>query len=174
MSQQERVSWLSLLTTLLIGYWYFHAVFALPADANLHGPAMARLVTKLIVMAIAIGIAGELLLRVVQNRPHAAGPDATPADERDALIHLKATRNAHVALGLGVILVLCQIAMLEMAPRFAGRLAAQPVQGPDTLLQRLLTGPLSALHVAQLLLLALTLASITLYGSRVLYYRRGY
>ena len=174
MSQQERVSWLSLLTTLLIGYWYFQAVFALPADADLHGPAMARLVTKLIIMAIAIGIAGELLLRMVQHRAHAADADATPADERDALINLKATRNAHVALGLGVILVLSQIAMLEMAPRLAGRPVAGSTHVPDTLLQRLLAGPLSALHVAQLLLLALTLASITLYGSRVLYYRRGY
>jgi len=174
MSQQERVSWLSLLTTLVIGYWYFQAVFALPADADLHGPAMARLVTKLIVMAIAIGIAGELLLRMVQYRSQAAGPDATSADERDALIHLKATRNAHVVLGLGVILVLCQVVMLEMTPRLAGRLAAGSAQVPDTLLQRLLTGPLSALHVAQLLLLALTLASITLNGSRVLYNRRGY
>jgi hypothetical protein len=174
MSQQERVSWLSLLTTLLIGYWYFQAVLALPADANLHGPAMARLVTRLVVVAIAIGVAGELLLRMVHGRSQADGPDATSADERDALIHLKATRNAHFALGIGVILVLCQIAMLELTPHLAARIAAGTAHAPDTLLQRLLTGPLSALHVAQLLLLALTLASITLYGSRVLYYRRGY
>jgi hypothetical protein len=175
MSEQERVSWVSLLVTLVIGIWYFSGVLALPADASLHTGAMARFVTKLIVFAIVLTIAGEALLHWAQRRMQGdAAKDATTNDERDALIHLKATRNANIALTIGVIFVLVQIALLESAGRWLQGRQHRVLPTPETVLEQLLTGPLSALHVAQLLLLALTIAGAVVYASRIFYYRRGY
>jgi hypothetical protein len=173
MSQQERASWVSLATTLLIGYWYFSRVFALPAASDLHGGAMAGLVLRLIVLAIVIGIAGEVLLNLAQRSMRdGASADATTLDERDALIGLKATRNGHVALFAGVVFVLVQIALIEgIGGWMRGRHRDSPAA--TTVLEQILTGPLTAMHVAQLLLLVMTLSSLAIYASRIFYYRRG-
>jgi hypothetical protein len=72
-------------------------------------------------------------------------------------------------LGAAIVVVLVQIALLEWGQRYSGRRAQ-----PDTVLELLASGPLQTMHVAQLLLAALTLAAITLNASRIFYYRRGY
>lgn len=169
MSQQERISWVSLAVTLFIAWWYFSRVLALPPDADLMGRALARFVSGLIGFAIIASILGEVVLRIAQRRAR-GGTDATAVDERDALIDLKATRNAHVVLVIGVATVLVQIVLVEWMQRGAGGAR----QEATTLLQHLATGPLSALHVAQMLLFVLTLASIAVYVSRIVCYRRGF
>jgi len=169
MSQQERVSWISLIVNLVIGYWYFERVFSLPAQADLFGPGMAAFAIRLIVLAIVLGIACEIALRIVQKGASGGDPDRNRIDERDRLIDLKASRNAYGVLSVVVVIVLVQIALIEMSPRFWHRM---PV--PETVLGLMGTGPLAAMHVAQLLLLALTLGGITVYVSRIFYYRRGY
>lgn len=169
MSKQERVSWISLIVNLLIGYWYFERVFSLPAGADLFGPGMAAFAIRLILLSIFIGIACEVALHIVQK---GAGSDAdkNKTDERDVLINLKASRNAYGVLSVAVVIVLVQIALMEMAtPRIWHRLPK-----PDTVFELLGTGPLAPMHIAQLLLLALTLAGITVYASRIFFYRRGY
>jgi hypothetical protein len=163
MSKHERISWVSLLVTLAIGWWYFSRVLGLPADANLHFP-LARFVTQLVILAVLISIAGEIALRLVE-RVGGQSPDDSPADERDAQISLKATRNAHGVLGASVVVVLVQIALLERLRR--------PADPPSTVLEALGAGPLTPLLIAQLLLLALTLAALTAHASRIVYYRRG-
>jgi hypothetical protein len=175
MSRQERVSWVSLLVTLIIGYWYFSRVFALPADASLHGMVMAAFVTKLIVIAIVVSIAGEVALRLAQRYMRGDdGEDATARDERDALIDLKSTRNGHGTLIVGLFIVLGQIAMHESVQHWGQFRQARAGADPETVLQLIFAGPLSPLLVAQLLLMVLTLSGAVTYASRIFYYRRGY
>jgi hypothetical protein len=170
MSEQERVSWVSLLVNAAIGCWYFGKVLSLPASANLFGPGMGLFAIKLVTFAILFGIASEVVLRAVQRRAsRGEGDDATARDERDELIDLKATRNAHGVLTAAIIVVLVQTALLGWS---LGYLRPRPA--PETMLELLARGPLAPMHMAQLLLLALTLGAITVYASRVVYYRRGY
>jgi hypothetical protein len=169
MSQRERVTWISLAVTLVLGYWYFSRLIQLPADADLHSGEMFRLVTRIIVLSIMLTIIGEIVVRIAQRHIHGTvTDDRTAFDERDVLIELKASRNAGAVLVCGVISVLVQIGLLEWAQR---RGHATPA---ESMLERLFTGPLTGLHVAQYLLLALMLYSVTLYVSRIGYYRRGH
>lgn len=168
MSHEERVSWVALLVNLVLGFWYFSVVLALPADADLFGANTGAVVVTLIVAAIVLTICCEVALRVVQQA-RGEKTDAASRDERDALIGLRATRNAHGVLGFSVVIVLVQIALIEWAARYRSRRGP-----PETVLELLGTGPLQSMHVAQMLLLALTLAAITLNASRVFYYRRGF
>jgi hypothetical protein len=168
MSERERISWVNLLINLVIGGWYFSRILALPADADLWGPRTAAFAVGLIVTAIVVAIVCEILLRIIQ-RTTGGGADAAGHDERDALINLKAMRNAHGMLGAAVVVVLVQIALIEWLQRYRGWRG-----DPQTVLELLATGPLQSMHVAQLLLLALMLTTVTLNASRIYFYRRGY
>ncbi len=168
MSERERVSWVELTVNSIIAIFYFSRVFALPADADLFGPRTAAFAVSLIVTAVIVSIACQIVLRIIQKAT-GGGEDAAQQDERDALISLRATRNAHYVLGAGVVVALVQVALIEWATRYRGRHG-----DPDTVLELLATGPLEAMHVVQLLLLALALAAFTFNASRVFYYRRGY
>jgi hypothetical protein len=170
MSEQERVSWVSLVVSVVIGYWYFERIFGLPASADVFGPRTAAFATRLILLAVFIAIASEVVLRIVQKHSrNGAGADATARDERDELINLKASRNAYGVLSSAVIIVLAQVALIEWAQRYRHRRS-----DPETILELIATGPLAPMHIAQLLLLALTLGGITVYASRIFHYRRGY
>jgi hypothetical protein len=170
MSEQERVSWVSLVVSVVIGYWYFERVLGLPASADVFGPRTSAFAMRLVVLAVFVAIASEVLLRIVQKHTRGGdGTDAAAHDERDELIKLKATRNAYGVLSAAIIVVLMQVALIEWAQRYRNRTA-----DPDTVLELILTGPLAPMHVAPLLLLALTLSGITVYASRIFYYRRGY
>jgi hypothetical protein len=168
MSERERISWIALIVNLVIGFWYFSRILGAPADADLFGPRNAVFAVKVVMLAVLVSIACEILLRIVQ-RSTGGGDDGKVVDERDQLISLKATRNAHGVLAVAVIVVLVQIALIEWAARFRHRRGA-----PETVLELLGTGPLEAMHVAQMLLAALGLAAIALHVSRIFYYRRGY
>lgn len=172
MSRQERVSWISLIVNLLIGYWYFERVLSLPADADLLGPRMAAFAVQLIILSIFIGIACEIALRMVQKGAD-SDPDKSRIDERDVQINLKASRNAYGVLSTAIFLVLVLVALIEWAQRYPWAWF-QNRPNPQTVLGLMGTGPLAAMHVAQLLLLALTIGAITVYVSRIFYYRRGY
>jgi hypothetical protein len=168
MSRQEQVSWVSLVITIAVAVWYFSIVLQAPAEIDLHGRAMAQLVGKIVTMAIVLGIASELAFKYFSK----SAKGSTEKDERDELIDLRATRNGHVTLTIGVAVVLCQIALIETVRRLPAR-PLEPLANLDVL-SALLRGPLSALLVAQLLLMALTLAALCVYISRIVYYRRGY
>jgi hypothetical protein len=141
----------------------------LPADADLFGPLIFAFTGKLVMVAILVSIGCEILLRIVQKST-GGGADSAARDERDAQINLKATRNAHGVLGVAVVATLVQIAGLELVRRHWNRVN----EDPQTILGLLGAGPLEPMHIAQLLLAALTLSAITLNASRIFYYRRGY
>jgi hypothetical protein len=171
MSQQERVSWVSLVVVVFIGFWYFARVLALPGDSHLLGPGMAVFALNLIITAIFAGIASELLLRWVQKRAGGDPKRRDRLDERDRLINLRAGRNAYVVLAVAIGSVLGLIAavqMLRALPMPAGSTLR------DTVLIRMVIGPLNAPLLAQWLLLALTLADVCKYVTRIASYRRGY
>lgn len=173
MSEQERVSWVSLIVDLAIGWWYFARVLDMPAGADLFSPGMARFALNMIIFAILVGIATEVLLKHFQKRGQGGRKDATAADERDQWVGLKASRNAYLVLVAAVVLLLSQTAMLELGTRYAaGRNRAMPV--PETVLGQIATGPMDAGMLAHLLLLALLFSGITVYASRIFYYRRGW
>lgn len=168
MSHREWISWTSLLVTTLITAWYFQRILTLPADADLFGPRTARFAASLVMSAIFITIACEVLLRVV-TRGKGVSSDVAAEDERDALIDLKSTRNAHGVLGIALIATLVQVSLIEWVQRLGRTFAA-----PDNVLELLATGPLSPMHVVQMLLAALALGAIAQNASRIFYYRRGY
>src|SRR5688572_13069898 len=120
MSNRERISWVGLIINLIIGGWYFSRVLALPADADVFGPHMAMFAVGLVTTAIVVAIACEILMRIVQKEV-GGGTDAALQDERDALIDLKAMRNAHGVFVLSIIVVLVQIALIDWAQRYRGR-----------------------------------------------------
>lgn len=168
MSERERISWVGLVVNLVVTTWYFQRILRLPADADLFGPRTAAFAASLVTVAIVVAIGCQVALRLVDQRT-GGGKDASPTDERDVLIDLRSTRNAHFVLGFLLIIALAQVALVELAQR-SGR--AMPAA--DSVLELLATGPLQAMHLAQLVLAALALAAITQNASRIFFYRRGY
>ena len=165
MSQQEQVSWISLVVSLVIGVWYFGRVLLLPPDADLFSPGMARFALGIVLFSVFASIASEVSLKAIKQRRKGS----TDLDERDLHIDLKACRNAYGVLSGAVAVVLAQTAIIEW---FARLRRHRPE--PETVLGLLGTGPLAPMHVVQMLLFALLLAGITVYVSRIVYYRRGY
>ena len=72
-------------------------------------------------------------------------------------------------LSLTIAVLLARVACYEWVQR-SGRHRPDP----QSMFEMLTIGPLAPMHIAQLMLLALTLAAITMYASRVFHYRRGY
>jgi len=170
MSQHERVSWVSLIVNAFIGYWYFARVLGMPGDAALLGPGMAVFALNLIIVAIFAGILSELVLRLIQIRSGGDPRRREKLDERDRLINLRANRNAYVLLVIAVAAVLSLIALTQWMPSWGVPRSA----APETVLIRMAHGPLTGPLIAQLLLLALTLATLCKYVTRIVSYRRGY
>ncbi len=171
MSQQERVSWVSFIVTAVISVWYFAIVLGQPGDTPLFGLGMAVFVFILILAAILAAILSELALRWVQRRAGGDPKRRERLDERDRVINLRAARNAYVVLFAGVAFVVGLIPMVQFMrwiPRPAGLALG------NTVLMRMLIGPLSAPLLAQWLLLALTCADLCKYLTRIVSYRRGY
>lgn len=54
MSERERISWVGLIVNILIAFWYFQRILALPPDADLFGPRTARFAISLIVAAVMV------------------------------------------------------------------------------------------------------------------------
>lgn len=171
MSQQERISWVSLVVTACISIWYFARVLGLPGDSPLFGPGMAVFALDLIITAIFAGIASELLLRWVQKRAGGDPGRHEQLDERDRLIGLRAGRNAYVVLFGSVAIVLGLIPMIQFMRSIPWPAGPAPA---DTVLVRMVCGPLDAPLIAQWLLLALMLADLCKYVTRIVCYRRGY
>ena len=167
MSKQERVSWLSLSVSLVVAWLYFSHVLQLPPDAGLR--LHSGYIVGLIVLSITLTIAGEIAFRVVMATAGREVDDSSAKDERDELIGLKATRNGHTVLSFAIIAVLAQVALIEWFAPHVGRTG----RVAETLGEAIVRGPLTPAILWQLLLAAMTLASIAIYASRIVYYRRG-
>ncbi len=96
MSRQERVSWVSLVVSVIISWLYFSRVWAMPVDGRLwlHAPFVAGLIG----LAIVLGIASEIAFRMVLATGGQPVDDDCRQDERDQQIGLKASRNGYRVL----------------------------------------------------------------------------
>ncbi len=150
MSDQERASWATLLVNVVVGILCFGNILSMPAGADLIDPRATGVSGWFI---IAMLIMSAVLLRFAQKRT-GGGADKAASDERDVLIRLMATRNAYVMLGAVVTVLLVHIVLLESAWRHSG----DGVE-PRTVLHVLTGGPLQAIHVGLLLLMALWCSS---------------
>jgi hypothetical protein len=159
MSKQEKASWSLLVVNVVIGLWYFSALFELRTDFATQLETMARLFVKLTIVAIVLSILGEIVMSVLEGD----SKDVVDADERDRLISLKARRNGYfVLVSAVVILMVALVVGIGVTLRI-------PPSTPATFFQ--LLG--QAIVIANLLLLALMLAEVAIQGSRIFYYRRG-
>jgi hypothetical protein len=166
-SKPERASWIALLVNLLVGVWYFNAVFSLPGDVNLYSPALAHLIVQLIILSIVLAIAAEVVFHVLAGQPS----DKVSQDERDRLIAARAARNGYYLLAAGVFAIMARIVMAASVEQMPSYVRAWHEPGA---IETLFAGPVSPLHVANLLLLAVMVAGAVVNASRVFYYRRGY
>jgi hypothetical protein len=169
MSKSERASWVNLVTNALIGGWYFALVLRAPGDSQLLGPGMAPFIAILVIVAIFTAISSELLLRWIQRRAGSPAARGEQLDERDRLINLHAARNAYLVLLVAIGAVMSLIAMTGWMDSWN-----VPRAAVDTVLTRMIRGPLTGPVIVQWLLLALTLAELSRHVSRIVSYRRGY
>ena len=170
MSEHERASWVSLVVNVFIGLLYFSRVFPKPGDTALLGPGMAALSLNLIITAIFAGILSEVMLRRIQKRGGGDPSRREQVDERDRLINLRAGRNAYVLLAALTACLIGLIATTQWMPAWS----VHPEFAHDTVFARMIAGPLTGPLIVQWLLLALTLAGVCKYLTRIVSYRRGY
>lgn len=163
MSKQEKSSWVLLAVNVIVGIWYFSAIFALGADVPLHAPQMGQLIARITIVAIAVAILGEIVMHAIVGKAH----DAVELDERDRIIGLKACRNGYFVLVSAVIVLMVA---LVAAIGFTHRVPSSP---PGIILSFLKEAG-EAIFMANLLLCALVLTEIAIQSSRIFYYRRGY
>ena len=147
MSFQEKSAWGLLLGIVLVSVFYFPAALRIVEVVPEEGPQAVPL--------IAISVVGVIALVVIQIIYHvfiAALSRDTGSDERDALIDLKAERNAGFALGLGLFWLV-------------GHIVSGSVVRVD--------GVPGAMTIAIYILLALTASEIVKLMSQLWYYRVG-
>ena len=155
MSKMERAAWVSLIVEGAVAIYYFSAIFAMGPGLDIHGPAVAGLIGRVIMLAIILGIVMEIIMNGIIRRAH----DKVPGDERDALISAKSYRNGYFVLGIGCAAIV-------------GYVVLSVGGGRAWWITEILT--LTPVYAAHLLLLAMMLSSGVINASRIFYYRRGY
>jgi hypothetical protein len=98
---REKSAWVSLTTSVAVYGWYFATYAAALADGHATRALFSgRLVGTFFVLVV-LGIALQVVIAV-----RAPSDANAPADERERLIHLKATRIAYAVLATGVVLTI--------------------------------------------------------------------
>lgn len=146
MSYQEKSIAGSLIVILVVYGYYFAAVLRSPGQTEFAGSALGRLIFAVIAIII-IEIVYHIVLSV------ATKPEK---DERDAIIELKAYRNAYFAYGTGAFFVIACV----IATGFAQSVAPT----------RLIFTPFLLVN---LVLLFMVVAEIVKFVTQLLYYTRG-
>lgn len=161
MSKQERTSWALLILNLIVGLWYFSAVFTM-GPGLIMGPQLGSLIARIVIVAIVIGIAGQIVMNCLVTKQR----DAVDLDERDRLIGLKAFRNGYLALGIAVVILMVGLFVLTRL--------AHPATGELAIDTNEFAFKLDTTFIANLLLCALVMTEVVVQTSKVFYYRRGY
>ena len=147
LSFQEKSVWASLIGLIAVFGFHFNNSFG-----NLELTAQQMLVRLIWVIAslVIIEIISHIIIAVTSIKDAQAG--ATP-DERDTLISIKAGRNAYYLLTICVLGLIIHWVVYEL------------IETSDVVI--------TSTYHANMLLLALVIAEIMNYGSRIYYYRRG-
>jgi hypothetical protein len=100
MSFREKRAWISLVTTFAVWAFYFVTMVARASAGRLQSGHVPGLFAGCIVTLVCVQVALNTIVSARSPR------DArTPADERETLIELKATRLAFYTLGIAVMVV---------------------------------------------------------------------
>jgi hypothetical protein len=152
MSTTEKNLWAELLVDLVVALYYFPKVFVLIRAGNvaLMSPAMAGLVVKTIFVAIVVGIAVAIFLRIWR--------EPAKEDERDYAFSARGTLIANRALVIFVSLIMGQLVFEGLFPGIAEKRGIK-------------TNPMI---IAHFLLLALMLSSTIKALAQLFLYRRDY
>ena len=152
MSFREKMAWVSLLATLGVWGFYFWELLGAGGDAPLGGAAAMALFVRCVVLVVVIEVGVAVVAPAVFGREAEA-----PADEREQLVELKATRAAYVLL---TVLAVC---LVVAAPALAG---AAPYLFADPLGD-------AALAASNGLLLAVLLSGLLKSAWQIVGYRLG-
>ncbi len=146
LSFQEKSVWVSVIAIIVVFGNHFSVVFGAP-EALTSVELLVRLIGAIILLVV-IEIVLHVLIAVTARRD---AKDGDRLDERDRLVVVKASRNAYVVLFIGILSMIWYIVL--------GDLKSDPSVTP--------------VMNANLLLLAIVVAELCNYGSRLFYYRRG-
>ncbi len=151
MSVTEKKLWAELFVDIVVALYYFPKMFVLIRTGDtVLSAEMAALVVRTIIVAIVVGIAVSVLLRVWQ--------ESQRPDERDIQFSARGTLIANGALVAFVVLIMGQLVVEGLFPGLAGKLGvtAKP------------------LIIAHLLLLSLLFSSVIKAVAQLFLYRRGF
>ncbi|MDX1517294.1 MAG: hypothetical protein R3288_10665 [Woeseiaceae bacterium] len=143
LSFQEKSAWGLLIGLVGVSLFYFPAAFAV-AERVPHG-------APLIAVSV-VGVIALVVFEIVYHALIAAGGRVDAGDERDALIDLKAERNAAYVLGIGLFWLVGAIVWRSVVE-------AVPVPNP--------------LQIAVFILLAITVSEVSKLLWQIWYYRTG-
>ncbi len=97
LSFQEKSTWVSLVTTVVVSAIYFSKVYPILKLEPGNPVGLVKLFVGMTILYILISAVLHSVLAIHKHKEAAAG-----ADERDKLIELKAFRNAYFALIFGL------------------------------------------------------------------------
>ncbi|HEX4739434.1 MAG TPA: hypothetical protein VH331_17945 [Allosphingosinicella sp.] len=152
MSFREKSAWISLVTTLAVWGTYLALLLQALASGHPDGPRLLGLFSTCVFLVVVAQVVLSVLIAV--SAPKEA---RTPADEREKLIGLKASRIAFFALsGLALLTAFC-------TPFIA---AAGPVLFPRDPLGG------TAIAVGSAIFFAVVIAELVRSVGQIVYYRR--
>jgi hypothetical protein len=150
-STTEKHLWAQLVVDLVVALYYFPKMFSLiRAGHTALVPVMAGVVVTSIILAIIVGIAVAILLRIWQE------PERI--DERDLQFSARGTLIANRVLVISILLIIGQLVFEGLFPGLRGRLFS------------LMTKPLT---IAHFLLLSLLFSSVIKSIAQLFLYRRA-
>ena len=100
MSFREKMAWVSITVTLAVWGFYFVEVSQQAAAGSATAEGLLELFVRCVVLTIVVEVV--LAIAVAASSAKAAN---SPADERERLIGLRATRIAYAILSVGVVFV---------------------------------------------------------------------
>jgi len=139
MSYQEKSIWISLFTTILIFSYYFTNAFSALNNIDSNKTKIIGLFIGVVALVVIVEIVLHIALSFAYRKDTDKGKD-----ERDKWIELKATRNAHFLLIVGVWITGVSMLMTE-----------------------------SSLVLANIIMFFFILSEILGFATHLLYYRRG-
>lgn len=101
MSFREKSDWLSFVSLCLMGIYFAEVVRGLLGGAHPGGPYYFVLFWALVAVLVVIQVVTHIVLAI-----RAPDDARTPVDEREDLIHLRATRPAYFVLLVGTFLTI--------------------------------------------------------------------
>lgn len=151
MSPRETSAWISLVTTLAVWGYYFLALGRALASGPIDGERFVGLFASCVVVIVVLQVVIAIATAALTGRHGEA-----PADERERLVELKATRIAYC------VLIVLAMTVCLLSPALAG---SSPFLFPRDPLGD------ATLVMSNGVLLSVVLAEVVRTGGQIAYYR---